>query len=51
MTVVENKICSVCNKPNTELISVRVGVLFWKQNILVCQTCTSKAFSSFRKGK
>ena len=44
--------CDVCDKYNAEVVEFKTKVLwFIPKNVLVCQTCISKAFRSFRKDK
>lgn len=49
---VKNGNCDHCGKANKEcaVFTKRVWFVF-KTDVVICQSCVSKAFRSFRKGK
>ncbi len=52
MEIISNTMCSVCKKENKELVVFETKIVwFIPKDIIVCQSCISKAFRSFRKGK
>jgi ribosome-binding protein aMBF1 (putative translation factor) len=43
--------CDICGKENKELLKITDEGLFFDTDIYVCQSCVSKWFKSFQKGK
>lgn len=44
--------CANCGKVNTECVGFKKTTMFiFKSEQYICQTCISKAFRSFKKGK
>ena len=51
MKIVDNYECANCGKNNKELVIFKSKGWVFTKEIKICQTCISKAFSSFNKRK
>lgn len=49
MEIVNYDTCRNCQKENAELVVFKSEGWLWTTDILICQTCISKAFRSFSK--
>lgn len=52
MIKIENKNCDHCGKANKECAVFNKKILWvFSVDVVICQSCISKAFRSFKKGK